>query len=200
MRTSRRRGVLAIGLFVVAGLTGVACRQDMHDQPSYSPLESSSFYADGSASRPPVAGTVARGHLREDVELYTGRLPGGSEEPAIAFPFPIDATVMARGQDMFNAYCSSCHGKTGAGDGMVVKRGFSRPPLLTEERLRTLPVGHFFDVITNGIGAMPDHAAQIGVEDRWAIIAYIRALQLSVSASVDDVPAAERARLEQAAR
>ena len=200
MRTSRRRGVLAIGLFVVAGLTGVACRQDMHDQPSYSPLESSSFYADGSASRPPIAGTVARGHLREDVELYTGRLPGGSEEPAIAFPFPIDATVMARGQDMFNAYCSSCHGKTGAGDGMVVKRGFSRPPLLTEERLRTLPVGHFFDVITNGIGAMPDHAAQIGVEDRWAIIAYIRALQLSVSASVDDVPAAERARLEQAAR
>ena len=107
---------------------------------------------------------------------------------------------MARGQDMFNAYCSSCHGRTGAGDGMVVERGFSRPPSLTEERLRTTPVGHFFDVITNGIGAMPDHAAQIDVEDRWAIVAYIRALQLSVSASVDDVPAAERTRLDQPAR
>lgn len=197
--TKARKGRAAAALVALV-LGAGACRQDMHDQPNYSPLESSSFYADGSASRPPIAGTVARGHLREDVELYTGRLPGGSEEPAIAFPFPIDATVMARGQDMFNAYCSSCHGKTGAGDGMVVERGFSRPPSLTEERLRTLPVGHFFDVITNGIGAMPDHAAQIGVEDRWAIIAYIRALQLSVSASVDDVPAAERARLEQAAR
>ncbi len=106
---------------------------------------------------------------------------------------------MARGQDMFNAYCSACHGKTGAGNGMVVERGFSRPPSLTEDRLLTMPVGHFFDVITNGIGAMPDHASQIAVEDRWAIVAYIRALQLSVTASVEDVPPAERARLEQAA-
>jgi mono/diheme cytochrome c family protein len=188
---------MSVTALLVLAAVGAACRQDMHDQPTYSPLESSSFYADGSSSRPPIPGTVARGHLRDDAELYTGRLP--SDEPTEAFPFAVDQAVMARGQDMFNAYCSACHGKTGAGNGMVVERGFSRPPSLTEDRLLTMPVGHFFDVITNGIGAMPDHASQIAVEDRWAIVAYIRALQLSVTASVEDVPPAERARLEQAA-
>jgi mono/diheme cytochrome c family protein len=101
---------------------------------------------------------------------------------------------------MFNAYCSVCHGRTGAGDGMVVRRGFTRPPALDEARLREMPPGHFFDIITNGFGAMPDHAAQIRVEDRWAIVAYIRALQLSRTATPDDVPAAERQRLEPRAR
>jgi len=195
--TKAGNGRVSVATLLVLVTVGGACRQDMHDQPHYSPLESSTFYADGSSSRPPIPGTVARGHLRADTELYTGRLP--SEDPTEVFPFAVDMAVMARGQDMFNAYCSACHGATGAGNGMVVERGFSRPPSLTEDRLRTMPVGHFFDVITNGIGAMPDHASQIAVEDRWAIVAYIRALQLSVSASVDDVPAAERPRLEQGA-
>lgn len=180
--------------------SGSACRQDMHDQPSYTALEGSTFFTDGSASRPPIPGTVARGQLREDTELYLGKLPGPAEEPVTTFPFPIDERVMARGQEMFNAHCALCHGRTGAGNGIIVERGFSRPPSLDDERLRSAPVGHFFEIITNGFGAMPDHAAQIEVEDRWAIVAYIRALQLSASATIDDVPAAERARLDAAGR
>ena len=167
----------------------------MHDQPKYSPLEASSFFPDNTASRPPVPGTVARGHLREDELLYRGTLDG---QAADVFPFPIDDAVMARGQEAFNAFCSPCHGRTGVGDGIVVKRGYTRPPDLTDESARSAPVGHYFNVITNGFGAMPDHAAQVKVRDRWAIAAYIRALQASATASIDDVPPAERARLEAA--
>jgi mono/diheme cytochrome c family protein len=165
----------------------------MHDQPSYSALEESSFFGDNSASRAPIAGTVARGQLRDDELLYSGKTGG---EPADVFPFPVDDNVMARGQETFDAYCSPCHGRTGAGDGIIVQRGFTRPPDLTGEHVRGMVVGHYFDVITNGFGAMPDHAAQIKVHDRWAIAAYLRALQLSATASVNDVPAAERGRLD----
>jgi mono/diheme cytochrome c family protein len=187
LRTSR---AWALAVLAAASL---GCRQDMHDQPNYSALEPSAFFADGSASRPPIPGTVARGQLRDDAALYTGMV---GDAPAEEFPFPIDAAAMQRGQDMFNAYCSPCHGRTGSGEGMVVQRGFTRPPDLIEPHLRDAALGHFFNVITNGFGAMPEHASQIQVRDRWAIIAYIRALQLSRTATIDDVPAAERGRLD----
>jgi hypothetical protein len=178
---------------LVAALGVVACRQDMHDQPTYSAFESTDFFPDGSSARTPIAGTVARGDLRDDPVLYTGM---ENDEPVDAFPFPVDERVMLRGQERFNIYCSPCHGRTGEGDGMIVQRGFTRPPSLIAQRLRDMPPGHFFDVITNGFGAMPDHAAQIKPVDRWAIAAYIRALQLAGSATLDDVPQAERGKLE----
>jgi mono/diheme cytochrome c family protein len=174
---------LALAAFVI--LSGAACRQDMHDQPKYIPLRESSFFPDHRSSRPLVAGTVARGQLHDDALLYTGQMNGTD---ATVFPFAVDATVMARGQERFDIYCSPCHGRTGAGDGMIVRRGYRKPPTLHDDRLRTAPVGHFFDVITNGFGAMPDYAAQIGARDRWAIIAYVRALQLSEHAALADVP------------
>jgi hypothetical protein len=178
---------------VVSGFVAAGCRQDMHDQPKYQPLERSTFFLDQQASRVPVPGTVARGHLNDDTLLYTGKIDGSD---AVLFPFPVDETVMARGQQRFDIYCSPCHGRTGLGDGMVVRRGYRRPPSLADERLRQASIGHFFDVITNGFGAMPNYAAQIRPADRWAVIAYMRALQLSAHATLDDVPAAERGALD----
>jgi mono/diheme cytochrome c family protein len=161
----------------------------MHDQPKYIPLRQSTFFSDARSARPMVEGTVARGHLRNDDLLYTGRLNGTD---ATVFPSPVDAPVMARGRERFNIYCSPCHGRTGQGDGMVVRRGYRRPPTFHQDRLRDAPVGHFFDVMTNGFGAMPDYAAQIAAGDRLAVIAYIRALQLSEHATLADVPASQR--------
>ena len=169
------------------------CRQDMHDQPKYIPLRESTFFADGRSARAPVAGTVARGELRDDTLLYSGKVDGAD---ATMFPFAVDEKVMARGQERFDIFCSPCHGRTGAGDGMIVRRGYRPPPSLHVDRLRLAPVGHFFDVMTNGFGAMPDYAAQIRAEDRWAIIAYIRALQLSEHATAEDVPADQRGALK----
>jgi mono/diheme cytochrome c family protein len=157
----------------------------MHDQPKYIPLRESTFFADARSARPIVTGTVARGQLRDDELLYAGKTNGAD---ATLFPFAIDARVMARGRERFNIYCSPCHGRTGFGDGMVVRRGYRAPPSFHQDRLRSAPVGHFFDIITNGFGAMPDYAAEIRVDDRWAIIAYIRALQLAEDATVNDVP------------
>jgi mono/diheme cytochrome c family protein len=185
--------VSSVSLVVIA-LGATACRQDMHDQPSYSPYEASSFFADGQSARPLVAGTVPRGHLNDDPLLYTGKENG---ENAMVFPFPITEQVMARGQERFDIYCAPCHGRTGQGDGMIVRRGYRRPPSIAADRLRDEPVGHFFDVITNGFGAMPDYAVQIKVTDRWAIVAYLRALQLSAHATLEDVPAAERDKLDE---
>jgi mono/diheme cytochrome c family protein len=164
----------------------------MHDQPKYIPLRASTFFADQRSARPVVSGTVARGQLREDALLYTGKVDGVD---ATVFPFPVDEAVLRRGQERFNIYCSPCHARTGEGDGMIVRRGYRRPPSYHDERLRTAPIGHFFDVITNGFGAMPDYASQIAAEDRWAVSAYIRALQLSAHATIADVPAGERERL-----
>jgi len=175
------------------GVLAAACRQDMHDQPKYIPLRQSSFFGDSRSARPFVAGTVARGQLRDDVLLYTGKQNGAD---ATMFPFAIDTAVMARGRERFDIFCSPCHGRTGQGDGMIVRRGYRRPPTFHQDRLRDAPVGHFFDVVTNGFGAMPDYATQIKPPDRWAIIAYLRALQLSEHATVADVPATRRGSLE----
>jgi mono/diheme cytochrome c family protein len=178
-------------IFLCVSATG--CRQDMHDQPKYIPLRESTFFGDARSARPLVPDTVARGQLREDTLLYTGKANGAD---ATMFPFRVDANVMTRGRQRFEIFCSPCHGRTGMGDGMVVRRGYRRPPSYHDDRLRAAPVGHFFDVMTNGFGAMPDYAEQIGVRDRWAIAAYIRALQLSEHATIADVPAAERGKLQ----
>jgi mono/diheme cytochrome c family protein len=201
------------------------CRRDMQDQPKALTYRESAFYKnkDGLSSRPLVEGTVPRGFLRADTELYQGKKAKGSTattppapgtpvltqptggqptapstvlptapvtganvnaaypDDVTTFPFPITDAVMARGQERYQIFCSVCHGDTGNGDGMVARRGFNKPPPASyhQDRLRQAPVGHFFDVMTNGWGAMPSYASQIPVEDRWAIIAYIRALQLS---------------------
>ena len=168
----------------------------MHDTPRYEPLEASTFFADGRSSRQPVANTVARGQLHEDSHLYEGKING---QLADAFPMPVTADMMARGQERFNVFCSPCHGRTGQGNGMVVQRGFRAPPSYHEDRLRNAPVGYFFDVMTHGFGAMQDYAAQVPVADRWAIAAYIRALQYSQNATVADVPVDERPGLDQPA-
>ena len=175
-------------------LTMVGCRQDMHDQPKYIPLRESTFFTDTRSARPVVAGTVARGQLREDTLLYTGKVNGAD---ATTFPFAVDEKAMARGRERYDIYCAPCHGRTGAGDGMIVRRGFRVPPTLHQDRLRDSPVGHFFDVITNGFGAMPDYATQIKAEDRWAIIAYVRALQLAQHAPLSAVPPDRRSELDQ---
>jgi mono/diheme cytochrome c family protein len=179
-------------LICIAALAHAACRQDMHDQPKYVPLRQSGFFGDERSARPLVAGTVARGHLRDDGLLYTGKV-GGAD--ATVFPFAVDAPVMARGRDRFDIFCAPCHGRTGQGDGMVVRRGFRRPQTFHQDRLRNAPVGQLFDIISNGFGAMPDYAGQIAVQDRWAIVAYIRALQLSGHATLDDVPPDKRGEL-----
>ena len=175
-------------------LTVAACRQDMHDQPKYRGLRGSDFFANGQSARPLIANTIARGHLNEDRLLMTGK--DGAADTAV-FPFPVTDAVMARGQERFDSYCSPCHGRTGMGDGMVVRRGFRRPPSFSEERLRNAAVGHFYDVITNGLGVMPDYQTQVPVNDRWAIVAYVRALQLSAYAPLDVVPATDRGKLDE---
>jgi mono/diheme cytochrome c family protein len=172
---------------------GAGCRQDMHDNPRYEPLEESAFFENGGASRLLVANTVARGQLRDDEHLYTGKING---QLAPEFPMAVTPDVMARGQDRFNIYCTPCHGRSGEGNGMIVLRGFRQPPSYHEDRLVNAPAGYFFDVMTNGFGAMQDYASQLSVPDRWAIAAYIRALQLSRRATIDDVPADRRADLE----
>jgi cytochrome c553 len=186
------RHVLALALSCLAL---VSCRQDMHDAPRYEPLEEAPFFADGRSSRVLVANTVARGQLREDEHLYTGKIGG---QLATEFPMPVTNEVMARGQERFNVFCSPCHGRTGEGNGMIVQRGFRQPPSYHEDRLVNAPVGYFFDVMTNGFGAMQDYAAQVPVADRWAIAAYLKALQLSRRATMEDVPAERRAELDRA--
>lgn len=176
---------------LLATLAG--CRQEMYNQPKYKDLRRSDFFSDERQVRPPPDGTVARGFLRADSRLYSGKV---GDALVTEFPVPVSAELLARGQQRYNIYCSPCHDRTGGGSGMVVRRGYRAPSSFHIDRLRDAPVGHFFDVITNGFGAMPDHAAQIEVSDRWAIVAYARALQLSQNARLSEVPAAERARLE----
>jgi len=167
----------------------------MYDQPRYKPLGKSDFFADNRQARPPVEGTVARGMLRADSRLYAGK--EGNALVSV-FPLPVTRPLLERGRQRYNIFCAPCHDRTGAGNGMVVQRGYRQPPSFHIDRLREQPVGHFFDVITNGLGAMPDYAAQISVEDRWAIVAYVRALQLSQGARVADVPPESRAELDRA--
>ncbi|MGH9310377.1 MAG: c-type cytochrome [Vicinamibacterales bacterium] len=182
--TSRSRaGRLALAAFCLAGVA--ACRQDMHNQPKYRSLRATAFFGDGSSARPHVEGTVARGTLNEDQAFFTGK---NGNTPIDVLPIAVDAHVLARGQERFNIYCTPCHDATGSGRGMVVQRGYRQPPSLHDNRLRTAPAGYFFDVMTNGFGVMPDYRAQISAADRWAIVAYIRALQLSQHADKADIP------------
>ena len=184
--------VLRWACLALCGLFLFGCRLDMHVQPKYKPLDPSSFFGDGRSARPEVPGTVAHGHLSTDELLYTGKVNG---EPADLFPFPVTRQVLERGRERFNIYCSPCHDYTGSGRGLVVQRGFPPPPSYHIDRLVKAPAGHFFDVITNGYGAMYSYAARVEPRDRWAIVAYIRALQLSQHATLDDVPAQEREQL-----
>lgn len=190
MRTNLKWGAVALIL-----ASGAACRQDMHDQPKYLPLRPSSFFDDGRSARPIPAGTVARGHLDEDVAFFTGK--GADGKYVDIMPFPVTKELLQRGQQRYNIYCSPCHDVAGTGNGIVVQRGFRHPPSYHIDRLRQAPNGYIFDVITNGFGAMQDYSTQVAPADRWAIIAYERALQLSRDATVNDVPAEDRAKLNQ---
>ena len=187
-----------------------ACRQDMHDQPKYEIYEKSnfdSFKKDESASRPIPSNTVARGHLNDDTLLYTGKLDqtgnqsqsqGTGEFSSFAntFPFEVKTEDIRRGGERFNIYCSVCHDRTGSGQGMVVKRGYKQPPTFHSDRLRNAPAGYIFDVITRGFGAMPDYSAQIGARDRWLIVAYIRALQLSQNTNQNELTPEEKNKIQ----
>ncbi len=170
------------------------CRQDMHDQPKHKPLSASALYeADHRSARPAVEGTVARGQLQDDSSYYTGK---DGAVPTAVLPMVVTAELLERGQTRFQTFCSPCHGRTGRGDGMIVQRGFKAPPSLHVDRLREAPVGYFYDVITHGFGAMSAYATQVPVPDRWAITAYVRALQLSQHATLADVPEDKRAELD----
>jgi mono/diheme cytochrome c family protein len=185
-------------LFVVpaTALLLAGCRQDMHDQPKFKPLGETAFYADKRESRPLLANTVARGDLRDgDPEFYTGKTAKDAKEDLEVFPIAVTQEFIERGEQRFNVFCSPCHGRLGNGLGMIVRRGFKQPPSYHSEKLRTAPVGHFYDVITNGYGAMYNYAAQVSPRDRWAIIAYIRTLQFSQNAKVTDLSADVRAKL-----
>ena len=180
--------VLSFAVLLVAG-----CRQDMHNQPKYVPLRGSTFWADGRSARLPVANTVARGNLRDDEYFYTGKINGQEGDK---FPLPVTKELLARGQQRFNIYCTPCHSRVGDGDGMIVQRGLKRPPSYHDEKLKKAPIGHFYDVMTNGFGAMLNYSAQITPADRWAIAAYIRVLQLSQDAKLTDVPESERQNIQ----
>lgn len=181
------------------GALAAGCHTDMWQQPKIAPLDESQFYADGQTARPLVAGTVARGHLRLDDALYTGRVNGKYVDE---IPMKVTKELILRGQDRFNIYCTPCHGRLGDGNGMIAKRGFAlkrQPASYHTDRLRKMPVGHFFDVITNGYGTMFSYASRVEPEDRWAIVAYIRTLQLSQHASAADVDPKSLATLQSGA-
>src|SRR6201992_1106553 len=179
LQTISAVGSLA-AMLVLAG-----CRQDMHDQPKFFPQRGTTFYADGRSVRPQVENTVARGQLHEDPYFYTG-VNNGAE--GISYPFPVTMEVLQRGQERYNVYCTPCHSRVGNGGGMIVQRGYSPAGDLTGDRLSAAPLGHYFNVMTNGYGDMPDYSAQLTPADRWAVAAYIRALQLSQNAKESDVP------------
>jgi len=206
------RASVLIPLVFLALLAGCD-RLDMYDQPRYEPLEESDFFGDGLSARPLVEGTIPRGGLRDDEPFYTGKDQGKlvRQIPEAAFraihvraphrfASPYDETdraalrraLLERGRERFDIYCAVCHGRTGDGNGMIVRRGFRKPPSYHIDRLRNASAGHFYDVMTNGFGAMASYASRIDVADRWAIVAYIRALQLSQNAPLDDVPEDQR--------
>jgi len=181
--------LLLVGAVVV--LAG--CRQDMHDQPKYRAYSYSAFWNDSRSMRPRVDNTVARGQLKVDAALHRGR---AGDQFVTEIPYKLTREFVARGQQRYDIYCAPCHGGTGDGEGMVVQRGFKHPPTYHQDRLRNQPVGYLYDVITNGYGSMISYASRIPVADRWAIVAYIRALQLSQNAPVSEVPEADRPKLD----
>lgn len=189
--SGNRRGRGWLLACAALALTCAGCRLDMHVQPRYNPYDPSTFFTNGMSARLPVPGTVPRGPLRLSANelLYSGKIHG---QLANVFPFPITQGVLERGRQRYNIFCSPCHGLSGDGDGMIVQRGFRQPPSYHIERLMNAPVGHFFDVITNGFGVMFPYGYRVSPRDRWAIVAYIRALQLSRRVSINDVPQPER--------
>ena len=182
MWRNRIPALACLGL-LVAGLA--ACGPNMQEQPKTKPQSVSTFFMDGSSVRSPVADTVARGQARTDTYYYTGVVNG---TPVAAFPSPVTRDMIDRGHERYDIYCAVCHGLTGDGEGIIVQRGFPQPPSFNTDALRAAPVGHFYDVITNGYGVMYPYASRVAPDDRWAIAAYIRALQLSQHAAPSDVP------------
>jgi mono/diheme cytochrome c family protein len=182
--------------FVCTALLAAGCRNDMHRQNKMKPFRGTTLFADGTSARPLPAGTVARGFLREDRAFYAGQGPDGKFVATL--PVPVTSRLLARGQQRFDIYCSPCHGRTGLGLGMVVERGFKHPPSFHIDRLRNERIGYFFDVMTNGFGQMSSYASQVPPEDRWAIAAWIRALQLSQNAPAALLTSKEREQLERA--
>jgi len=183
------RAISALLLLAAAG-----CRPDMYNQPRYKTYAEDDFFRDGASARPLPPHTVARGHADLDTEYFEGKTEDG--KLVEAFPEAVTRGLLDRGRERFDIYCAVCHGRTGEGNGMIVQRGFPTPPSYHTERLRTAPVGHFYDVITNGYGVMYSYAARVEPSDRWAIAAYIRALQLAQNSTLDDVSAADRATLQ----
>jgi mono/diheme cytochrome c family protein len=187
--TGLDRPVFVLTILTLIALSS-ACRLDMHVQPRQNPLSRSDFYADHRSARPPVEGTVSRGHLQADNYFFTGKI---GNAPGDAMPFPVTKEVLERGRERFDIYCAPCHSRLGDGNGFVPSRGFSRkPPSYHIPRLQKAPLGYFFDVMTNGFGIMSDYSSQISPEDRWKIVAYIRALQLSQNATTADVPPGQK--------
>jgi mono/diheme cytochrome c family protein len=188
----RHACILILGL--VCAVTIVGCRQQMAETGREKPLDQSAFFEDRRLARPLVPGTVARGQLKAEAAFYTGKVGDALVE---LLPVPLTKELLERGRDRFEIFCTPCHGRVGTGEGAVTKRGLRPPPSYHIQRLREAPLGHFFDVMTNGFGVMPDYAAQVPPADRWAIAAYIRTLQVSQGISVADLTAEERAALDQ---
>lgn len=191
-RLAPRRRSAPTALLVALAALLPACRQDMHDQAKHEPFETSAFFEDQRADRTPPPGTIARGQLHDDDHFFTGRV---GTALAAELPMRVTLDLLQRGRERYDIFCSPCHDRTGGGRGMVVERGFKRPPSFHDEALRAKPVGHIFDVISRGFGVMSDYASDIPARDRWAIAAYIRALVRSQRARREDVPAEELARL-----
>ena len=194
MKSHTRFSLVPFAFCLLAAAAG--CRQDMHNQPKYRALRATGFFADGGSARPLVEGTVARGTLQDNEAFFTGKSGGA---PVHELPFKVDEAVLTRGQERFNIFCTPCHDGTGSGRGMVVQRGYKQPPSFHDDRLRNAEAGYFFDVMTNGFGAMPDYRMQLSARDRWAVVAYIRALQLSQHAAATDIPGGDPVKAGEAA-
>ena len=184
-----RTGPFGVLCLVLVSAAAPGCHLDMYDQPKFKPYAAAPFFADGSSARPLPEGTVARGHADNGSYMVTGKV---GSQPGAGFPFPVTRAVLDRGRDRFDTFCSPCHGRPGDGGGMVVLRGFPRPPSLVADSVRSEPEGFYFDVITTGFGRMYSYAPSIPVRDRWAIVAYIRALQLSQNVALADLPDSDR--------
>jgi hypothetical protein len=182
--------MFSVGVLLTAVAFFSACRIDMHVQPRQNPLSRSDFFSDQRSERPAVEGTVARGQLHEDSYFYTGKI---GNNPGDVMPFPVTKEILRRGEERFNIFCAPCHSRLGDGNGFVPARGFSKkPPSFHIARLEKAPLGYFYDVITEGFGVMPDYVSQIPPQDRWDIVAYVRALQLSQNATMADVPPGQK--------
>jgi len=187
------RSAIKLVLFALVLATSGCVQQMGSQQPHVRPLEPSAVFHDEQSARPLVPGTVVSGYTRTNHRLEMNR---SFDPTADVLPFSMTAEALRRGRERFNIYCSACHGETGDGNGIVVQRGFSKPPSYFEDRLRQVPLGHFFDVMTNGYGAMASYAVQVEPNDRWAIAAYIRTLQFSRSRTINDVPPEKRDQLQ----